>query len=298
MFDETVLYVTLIQVSGTFVALMAGFAVNRYFTNNSERQRYVYEQRLNQPELSRLQELVENQRNLRIDDESEHVLETMLDLLYEKPNITDDEIIQIAKPDLETEDVTKLIHKIRYEYTRAGETINSKLGALIPQPTSEQLVSLGIEVDDFSRPIYLRRLREIGDQKRKTLNINNPFNVNLSAMDSLAKMRIPLIPAGLYAKSGNSEAKNVELLKQALHLDLLLTAEIEARKSAMKMSYFYIASGLTTILGLIIPTYLLTRRPISDWIFVRNYLLSALVACVGLSFWYVYKTVNSNLKNT
>jgi hypothetical protein len=198
---------------------------------------------------------------------------------------------------MEEEEVKNLVAKIRNEYQNADRIINSKLGALIPQPTLEQLSSLNISVDDFSRPIYLRKLREIGDQKRRLLNVNNPFNIDISAFESLSRMRVPF-PQNLHQPdAGNSEAKNIELLKQALHLDYLITNEIEARKSAMKMRYFYIASGVTTVFGLIVPTYLLTRRPISDWILVRNYLLFALIVSVGLSFWYVYKTIAGNVKN-
>lgn len=296
MIDTSVLYVSLIQVSGTFVALMAGFAVNRYFTNNSERQRYVFEKNLIQPELSRLQELVENQKNARIDDQATKLREVMLDLLTENSNVTDQEIIEIARVDLEQELVTNLVSKIRKEYVEAEQIIRSKLGALIPQPTSEQLETLKIEVNEFNRPIYLRKLREIGDEKRRLLNVNNPFRINMTALDSLSKMKIPTFPYAYLPNSKKSEADNLELLEEMLHKDYLLTSEIETRKSAMKMRYFYIASGITTLFGVIIPTYLLTRRPLSDWILVRNYLFIALIISVFASFWYVIKTIGGNKK--
>lgn len=285
---------TLIQLSGTFVALISGFAVSRYFSNLAEVQRLSYERRLIEPKLESLNEQVISQRELRQGNEAARIFRELIDFFNVNDDYSDTELMDLLESDFTAAELIALISEFRGHRNKIEEEISKKVGVLIPNPVEATLTDLNIQFTPRNLSIYLDGLRRYRDKKRSELGISDPFHLNLKAFDALTRQSYSISQLYEPLNRRRTESENLELFLEVEHEDKMLQAEIQSRKFGMKMKYFVISTSFTSVFGILIPMTMLIFPNMFNEVFNQVILALATLVTVGSSYAYVYKTVKLN----
>jgi hypothetical protein len=285
---------TLIQLSGTFVALISGFAVSRYFSNLAEVQRLSYERRFIEPKLESLNEQVISQKELRQGNEAARIFRELIDLFNVNDGYSDKELVDLLESDLTEVELVTLISEFRAHRKKIEEEISKKVGVLIPSPVEQTLTDLNIPFTPRNLSIYLDGLRRYRDKKRSELGISNPFHLNLQAFDALTRQSFSISHLYEPLNRRRTESENLELLLEVEHQDKMLQTEIQSRKLGMKMKYFVVSTSLNSAFGIIIPMAMLIFPNMFNKVVDQVILALATLVTVGSSYAYVYMTVQSN----
>jgi hypothetical protein len=284
---------TLIQLSGTFVALISGFAVSRYFSNFAEIQKLSYERRLIAPKIESLGDLIAIQKEIREGDETTRIIRELNDLFDQNDNRNKEELLEIIDSDFSKDEVEALIDEYRNERNFIDQILPKKLGSVIPVPSEETLNSIEIPFTEKNLPIYLDALRRYRDRKRSELGIANPFHLNLSNFDALTRHSMSLIPLGNSNLRKRTESENVELFLDLEHKDTLLQAEILSREIGMKLKNFVFSTLLTSLFGILFPVIILVFPEKFDTFFCQIFLMVSTSVTICSSYFYVVIAVRS-----
>lgn len=284
---------TLIQLSGTFVALISGFAISRYFSNFADKQKFIYERRLIEPKIETLGEQITSQREHREGNETARIFRELIDLFDVNDKYSDSDLLKLVESDFSEEELKTLISEFRSSRDHIDQAISEKAGALIPDPTEASLIDLEIPYTERNRAIYLDGLRRYRNLKRSSLGISNPFGLNLMNFDALTRSNYSIAALPDLNRRKRTESENVELFLEVEHQDKLLEAEIDSREVAMKMTYFVVSSLLTSLFGILIPTFFLIFPGLFNELECQVALALGTGVTVGSSFFYVFKSIQS-----
>ena len=284
---------TIIQLSGTFVALISGFAVSRYFSNFANLQQFTYERRLIEPKIESLREQITTQREYREGNETARIFRELIDLFNENDKYSDSDLLKLVDSDFSEEKMKDLISEFRSSRNQIDKEILEKAGALIPDPSEATLNDLDIPFTERNRAIFLDGIRRYRDLKRATLGISNRFGLNLVNFDALTRSSYSIAPLPNLNRRKRTESENIELFLEVEHKDKLLEVEIKSRLLAMRMTSFVVSTLLTSFFGILIPSFILIFPTLFNEIECQIALVIAAFVTVGSSFFYVFKEIRS-----